>query len=442
MRDVIELAGPGRSGSDIVLLGADISDAFHQVPLNPAERRFTLAAVGDHVYEFKVLVFGSGSAPTVWGRYAAFLGRSVMSVVGPDRFRAEVYVDDPVFVATGRPGEVLCQLTTALLWTAVLGFPVSWLKAEGGKSIRWIGAQVSVRPGSVEVSVPTDKVEELLTLINLTLEKPVVSRREMASLAGKLNFFAGLIPIMRPFLSTLWATLSTSTNEVRGATRALAPTAPRTERRLPASLIHTSRAGHGLKWFRAFFRQQRGTLTRAIPFDSSTVPELVICTDACPWGIGGFVLGPQGPERWFADPLSASDERTFGLTIGEAAGTTTWEALAILVAVRAFRPRSGGVRIRLRSDSLSTLFAVSSMKAKAPGLSLIMAELALERAELDTDISECVHIPGVTNTIADALSRLSAPDAKSLPSEIDTRLQVSLPPRVDRFWTSRLRGAV
>ena len=74
MRDVIELAGPGRSGSDIVLLGADISDAFHQVPLNPAERRFTLASVGDRVYEFKVLVFGSGSAPTVWGRYAAFLG--------------------------------------------------------------------------------------------------------------------------------------------------------------------------------------------------------------------------------------------------------------------------------------------------------------------------------------------------------------------------------
>ena len=85
------------------------------------------------MYEFKVLVFGSGSAPTVWGRYAAFLGRSVMAVVGPDRFRAEIYVDDPVFAATGRPGDVLCQFTMALLWTAVLGFPVSWPKAEGGE---------------------------------------------------------------------------------------------------------------------------------------------------------------------------------------------------------------------------------------------------------------------------------------------------------------------
>jgi hypothetical protein len=92
----------------------------------------------------------------------------------------------------------------------------------------------------------------------------------------------------------------------------------------------------------------------------------VICTDACPGGIGGLVLGPQGPERRFADPLGACDERTFGLTIGEAAGTTTWEALAVLVAVRAFRPQTGGVRIRPRSDSLSTLFAAASMKAQAP----------------------------------------------------------------------------
>ena len=70
-----------------------------------------------------------------------------------------------------------------------------------------------------------------------------------------------------------------------------------------------------------------------------------------------------------------------------------------------------------------------------------MAELALERAVLDMDMSVCVHTPGVTNTIADARSRLAAPEAKSLPIEIDSRLQVSVPPRDDRFWTSRLRGA-
>jgi hypothetical protein len=245
---------------------------------------------------------------------------------------------------------------------------------------------------------------------------------------------------MRPFLSTLWASLSPSNSDDRGTAASSFPAFPRSNKRLPGNLVHTSRAYHGLVWFRAFFQQQRGTLTRAFNFDPASIPELVICTDACPWGIGGFVLGPQGPEKWFSDTLCTADEQTFGLTIGEAAGTTTWEAMAVLVAVRVLRPRSGRVRIRLRSDSLSTLFAVSSMKAKAPGLSLIMAELALERAELEVDISECVHIPGVANTIADALSRLSAPDAKRLPSELDPRLQVPVPQRDDRFWTSRLRA--
>jgi hypothetical protein len=76
-QDVVELAGSGRSGSDIELLGADLSDAFHQVPLHPSERRFILTAVGNHVYESRGFVFGSGSAPTVWGRFAAVLGRTV-----------------------------------------------------------------------------------------------------------------------------------------------------------------------------------------------------------------------------------------------------------------------------------------------------------------------------------------------------------------------------
>jgi hypothetical protein len=439
-QDVVELAGSGRSGTDVRLLGTDITDAFHLIPLHESERRFTLAAVGDAVYEFRVLVFGSGSAPTVWGRFAAFLGRTVMAVTGPKTFRAEIYVDDPLFMASGSESQIVKQFTIALLWISVLGFPVSWSKSEGGNTVRWIGAQVSIHPRSFDVSVPQDKVEELIHLLKETLSKPVIPTRQMASLAGKLNFFAGLIPVMRPFLATLWATLSTNPGSTSGPSDAPLSDRPKAVPRLPPHLVHTRRARHGLTWFLAFFLQQRGTLTRSICFDTSLIPELIICTDASPWGIGGFVLGPRGPGKWFADPLGAVDEDTFGVKIGEAAGTTTWEALAVLVAVRVLRPRTHGVRIRLRADSLSTLFAVSSLKAKAPGLALIMSELALERAEMNVDISECTHIPGMANTIADALSRLTAPEAKSLPNEVNERDQVFPPVRGSKFWTSRVRS--
>ena len=78
------------------LMGTDVAEAFHQVPLHPSEQAFTVASVAGVFYVFRVLVFGSGSAPTVWGRYGAFLGRSVAAVIGPDPVRLQVYVDDPI----------------------------------------------------------------------------------------------------------------------------------------------------------------------------------------------------------------------------------------------------------------------------------------------------------------------------------------------------------
>ena len=92
--DLRELAATKRD--EALLLGTDVSEAFHQVPLRESERQFTVAAPAGKYYVFKVLVFGSSSAPTAWGWYAAFLGRSTAAAVGTDPLRLQVYVDDPL----------------------------------------------------------------------------------------------------------------------------------------------------------------------------------------------------------------------------------------------------------------------------------------------------------------------------------------------------------
>lgn len=61
-------------------LGFDISDAFNNIPVRSDERRFLCAAIGGKYIVFDSLVFGSGSSPTVWGRYAALLGRAISAV--------------------------------------------------------------------------------------------------------------------------------------------------------------------------------------------------------------------------------------------------------------------------------------------------------------------------------------------------------------------------
>ena len=88
------------------------------------------------------------------------------------------------------------------------------------------------------------------------------------------------------------------------------------------------------------------------------------------------------------------------------------------------------------SDSLSTLMALSKSKAHSAGLSMIAREVALLRAELDLELSRFVHIPGVANKWADALSRMMAPEPCAFPRELEG-LPGSVPPaRDDNFWVS------
>ena len=121
-----------RSGTPPYLFGTDVAHAFHQVPTNSREWRYVSAAVGSQIFLFKVIVFGTASAPTTWGRFGAFLGRALSVVCDPGALRVEVYVDDPVFVGVGPRARVGREIALALLWGASLGYPFAWAKSDGG----------------------------------------------------------------------------------------------------------------------------------------------------------------------------------------------------------------------------------------------------------------------------------------------------------------------
>ena len=132
------------------MFGTDIADAFHQIPLHPTEHKYTAAKFGDQFFVFRVLVFGSASAPTVWGRYAALAGRSLATLLEDLRFRTQVFVDDPLFAVAGSRGHAVEVLSAALCWLLTLNLPVAWRKNDGGASIRWIGAQFQLDGGLLQ----------------------------------------------------------------------------------------------------------------------------------------------------------------------------------------------------------------------------------------------------------------------------------------------------
>ena len=191
------------------LAAIDIKDAFLNIPVG--RDRFALTAAKPkekpddqmEVIVFDTLVFGAASSPTVWGRLASWLGRTLAAV--EPRMEVQIYVDDPAFVLRGSFEAAVEQLTNALLWTAVVGFPIKLQKAVGGTAIQWVGAQISLDDdeATVEVLIPADKIANLRDLTAKFLAKPVVGSGQLRSYAGSLSFVAGLVPHLRPFLSSL-----------------------------------------------------------------------------------------------------------------------------------------------------------------------------------------------------------------------------------------------
>lgn len=122
------------------MVGSHREGRLHEHPIWPGQI-VTVAARPNpkkpdkmEIVIFDALVFGAGSSPTIWGRYAAWLGRSCTAIL--PNVGVQIYVDDPAFVLRGGTQEEAGRnLTILLLWFAVMGFPV---KLSSKPSTGWV----------------------------------------------------------------------------------------------------------------------------------------------------------------------------------------------------------------------------------------------------------------------------------------------------------------
>ena len=406
-------ASPG----DLEWLVLDISDAFHNIPLRASERRYACGRLGDLYILFLVLCMGGKSAPNIWGRYAAWLGRLLASLFEAAVFRNEVYVDDPLMAAVGTVEERSVTFTIALMVLQCTGFPLAWAKGTLGSSVTWIGAQLSNHVSAIAVSIPEDKLDAL-RIITADLRASVVnSKRVVRSYCGKISFVAGMLPALRPFLAMLWGALSARSN-------------------LPGNLVHTRQMRVPLDWIHALLHEHYGPMVRSFPLTEQWAEAgTYIATDACPWGMGGVLFQRHVPVAWFATPLTHWDLRRFQASRGEPKHNTTWEALALLLAIRLWLPGTH-VLARIRSDSLSALRSMVKLASSSPALNLIARELALDAVQGLYTIGMATHIPGVSNILPDDLSRMWAPQPHAFPPALQGVPECVPQDRSPDFWKS------
>ena len=411
--DARELLRQG--AGEVEWLVLDVADAFHNVPVMECERRFACGKVGDRYICFKSLCMGGKSAPNIWGRFAAAIGRVVASIMPSAEQRTEIYVDDPLLCARGSRARRTHLFTVALLAITVLGFPMSWGKGVLGTDVVWIGARLAVVPAGIQVAIPEDKLRDLQRLTAEFLGKSVVSRRAVKAFCGKLSFVAGMVPTLRPFVRMVWAAL-------------LSPS------RLPQSIVHVRRFNVALDWLKALFDGIYGPLIRIFTLQEvwADVGDY-IATDASPWGFAGVLFKNFVPVAWYATPLPESLLRHFQAKSGDSSFNTLWEALAILVAIRLWLP---GTRVlaRVRSDSLAALRSIVKMQSPSPSLNLIAREIALDATLGLYHLGVAVHIPGIANRLPDDLSRLWAPEPHQIPPELVDVPQHQVPVLGGTFW--------
>ena len=167
---------------------------------------------------------------------------------------------------------------------------------------------------------------------------------------------------------------------------------------------------------------------------------LDVYTDACVWGLGAWLVIDGIAVEFFAIPLSQHDLTFFGFDLGDNKGQQCWETLAILVALRHWKPKWVHLRARLgfNADNVTALTAIAAFKAqRSTAVSRIARELALEISDAEFAPEFCNHIPGIANGVADTLSRRYPPGKTFVvPKELANAVDVHPVPHSDGYYRS------
>ena len=253
----------------------------------------------------------------------------------------------------------------------------------------------------------------------------MVGSKKALMVAGLSSWAASVVPRARPFVAHLFGAIKDAKQD-EGPRRA-------TTRARPKDLIFVRRFRHAAGWLSELLKDDAALVRRFSVEQRHAKIELIVRTDASPFGLGGILIDTDGGILgYWADELRSEDLTRFRATIGDPAWQSEWEFLAVLISLEVFGAQLRNNKFKLQVDNTATLSAAMLLKSSSPVMNAVAAEVSLRIDRLRTSLEFAEHIPGALNFLADALSRLTA--GAKLPEVLVTAVRFPAPSRSGDVW--------
>jgi hypothetical protein len=377
------LAGIRRLGRGTLLSKFDIRSAFKLVPVRPSDRPLLgLCWKGKFYYEC-VLPFGLRSSGYRWEEFAEALHWLCKHRL--DIHLVVHYVDDFLFVAA--PGGAARAHADRVAFEAMcteLGLPLADEKSLGPlQELGFLGIEIDT--DRMECRLSAKRLAKLRELLQ-TWAKRADNRfscDELMSLVGKLEFACIVIRPGTAFLRRLRGIMMSMKGD-----RALGK---RDGRRLARGALIE------VRWWLDVFLTAAGNRRPIIDPPWVEDKSLEIFTDACDTGYGG-----RFGNRWFQGRWTAAQLKF--ARVHKRISMPYLELYALTLAAVAWGERWRGRRITFRCDAGAAVHAVARMRSRKDSMSELLRLLYATSVRHGFEF-RCVHLAGITNVVADALSR-------------------------------------
>ena len=381
------------------LASIDLKDAYFQIPVHQASRKFLRLFVGGVVYQFKVLCFGLSTAPQVFTRVFA----AVSAWAHARGIRLLRYLDDWLILASSE-AKARQDVQELVLFCHNLGIVINKEKSdlEPSQMANYLGMVIDTEAARVYPAVA--RVDKFLAVAERFLQLTNPHARLWQVLLGHLASLEKFVPHGRLRMRSLQWCLKQAWDPQSDP-----PT-------LPVSM--TSEARQDLVWW-----MQRDRLLQGVPF--GTPPsELHLYSDASRSGWGAHLLDREVSGVW------TDEERLLHINL--------LELKAVFLALQSFRELVIGHRVAVMCDNATVVAYINKQGGTVSRSLCLLTSHLLRWAEVSEVHLEARYLPGQSNVLADALSRRDQVIATewSLHPQVTQRLfRVWGSPLVDLFAT-------